>query len=204
MNFDPNYYNQITEVKIEARTIILVKNFTCIKNNDIVFEAAPISKDKTISQKEIKYIIAQKSGELVLENNGHLDSQNNLDFKTRTIRNYIFWVLSGQVFTIPQGSKIKVRKFQKSFKNQALSETKVNATISGFIHLTMNNTDITAIKVQKFFQSLNRYKFFIEKNFSGFHGETLAPFFCARDERKKNIFRLNIFSGPVIFLIYKS
>jgi len=163
-----NYFNKIIELKIEARTIILVKNFTCIKVNDVVFEAAPISKGKTISQKEIKYIIAEKSGELVLENNGYLDIQRNFDFKTRTTRNYIFWVLSGQVFTIPRGSQIKVRKFQKSFKNQSLSETKVNSTISGFVHLTTNNTNIdpNTIKVQNFFRSLNQYKFFIEKNFS--------------------------------------
>lgn len=163
-----NYFNKITELKIEARTIILVKNFSCIKVNDVVFEAASISKDKTISQKEIKYIIAQNSGELVLENKGQLDIQNNFNFKTRTNENYVFWVLSGQVFTIPRGYQIKVRKFQKSFKNQALSETKVITTISGFTHLTRstNNIDITAIKVQNFFCSFNRYKFFIEKNLS--------------------------------------
>ncbi|CAL8412554.1 unnamed protein product [Dictyota dichotoma] len=163
-----NYFNQITELKIEARTIILVKNFTCIKINDVIFEAAPISKDKTISQKEIKYIIAEKSGELVLDNNCYLDTETNSNIKTRTNQNYIFWILSGQVFTIPRGSLVKVRKYQKFFKNQALSETKVSTTISGFVHLikTNNYEEITAIKIQNFFQSLNPYKFFIEKNLS--------------------------------------
>lgn len=163
-----NYLNQIIEIKIEARTIILVKNFSCIKVNDVVFEAAPISKDKTtISQKEIKYILAEKSGELVIEKNGYLDIQNNFSFKSKTTQNYIFWVLSGQVFTIPRGSQIKVRKFQKFFKNQALSESKVTATISGFVHLIINNNqnDIRAIKIQNLYL-LNRYKFFIEKNLS--------------------------------------
>lgn len=163
-----NYFNEIIELKIEARTIILVKNFTCIKSNDVVFEAAPISKDKTISQKEIKYIIAEKSGELVLENNGYLDIQGHFDFKARTTRNYVFWVLSGQVFTIPLGSKIKVRKFQKSFKDQSISETKVSSTISGFVHLMTNKTKtgLNIIKIQNFFRSLDQYKFFIEKNVS--------------------------------------
>ncbi len=87
------------------------------------------------------------------------------------VKIYIFWILSGQVFTIPRSSQIKVRKSQKSFKNQALSETKVNTTISGFVHLTTNtfnrnNTNLTSLKVQNFFQSLNQYKFFIEKKWS--------------------------------------
>ena len=163
-----NYLNKITELKIEARTIILVKNFSCIKINDIVFEAAPISKDKTISQKEVKYITAEKSGELVLQNNGHLHKRSHFDFNTQSISNLIFWVLSGQVFTIPRGSKIKVRKSKKSLRNQALTETKVSTTISGFVHLTTKNTtrDINAIKIQNFFQGLSYYKFSIEKNLS--------------------------------------
>lgn len=163
-----NYFNNIIELKIEARTIILVKNYSCIKVDDILFEAAPILKDRIISQKEIKYITTQNSGELILENNGMYQKHINFDFRKRTNNNYIFWVLSGQVFTLPLGSQIKVRKFQNSFKNQSISQSKVVTTISGFTHICKEkySNKVLNIKIQNFFENLNKFNFFIERNIS--------------------------------------
>nr|YP_009455760.1 DNA-directed RNA polymerase beta chain [Dictyopteris divaricata]YP_010205267.1 DNA-directed RNA polymerase beta chain [Grateloupia livida]AQZ24976.1 DNA-directed RNA polymerase beta chain [Dictyopteris divaricata]UAV85836.1 DNA-directed RNA polymerase beta chain [Grateloupia livida] len=164
-----NYSNRIIEVKIDARTIILAKNHSCIKVDDVLFEASPNLNDKKLAQKEIKYISAQESGEIILENKGFPQMLITENFRKRSKNNYIFWVLSGQVFSIPFGSKIKARKFERVIKGQSIAQSKVLTTISGFVHFSLNKKSdgITSIKIQNRFRNLSKFKLFIEKNLSG-------------------------------------
>ena len=162
------YSNAIVEVKIDARTIILVKNHICIKSDDVLFEAAPNPNEKNLSQKEIKYVLAKSSGEIILEHNGFPHKNISETFIRERKKNYVFWVLSGQVFNLPLGAQLRTRKLELIFKGQSLSESKIITTIDGFIHVCRDsaNNAITAIKVQNFFFNLNPFKIFIESNSS--------------------------------------
>ena len=163
-----NYANEIINIKIEARTVILVKNHSCIKTNDILFEAPPNIKDKKLAEKEIKFILAESSGEIILENKGFPQNLVTDNFRRRSKKNYIFWVLSGQVFSIPFSSYIKARKLEKVLKDQSVAQSKVIGTIPGFIHLSRNKFSniITGIKIEYLYKNFNKLKFFIQKNLS--------------------------------------
>lgn len=162
-----DYSNEVVEVKIDSRTIILAQNHQCIKVNDILFEAAPYQNDRRLGQKEIKYIVAEKSGEILLENQGFPEKLAIESFKQRSKRNYIFWILSSQVFSIPFGSKIKARKSQKILKDQSIVQSQIITTVNGFIHFSKTDdfNTVTSVKIQNFFTSFNRFKFLIEKEF---------------------------------------
>nr|YP_011006218.1 RNA polymerase beta'' subunit [Dictyotopsis propagulifera]WAM63222.1 RNA polymerase beta'' subunit [Dictyotopsis propagulifera] len=160
------YSNKITEVKIDARTIILAKNYSCIKVGDVLFEAAPSSNDQSRTQKEMKYVVAQRSGELVLENNKSLETKVLENKGEQKNKNFVFWILSGEVFSIPFGSQIKARKFEKILKNQSIAQSKVTTTISGFVHILKNENNVTSLKIQNYFKILNKFKFFIQKDLS--------------------------------------
>nr|YP_005090047.1 DNA-directed RNA polymerase beta' chain [Fucus vesiculosus]CAX12427.1 DNA-directed RNA polymerase beta' chain [Fucus vesiculosus] len=159
-----NYANKIINIKVESRTLILVNNHNYIKQNQVLFEAAPKIKDINLSQKEIKYVCAKRSGEIILEKNGFPGAFSNEDFTRRSKKNYIFWVLSGKVFSIPFNTSIKIRKLEKIYKNQALAQSKIVTTMGGFIHFCRNTLtqEIISLKVQNSFQSQNNFKIFLE------------------------------------------
>lgn len=163
-----DYSNQIIEVKVDARTIILVKNHVCIKADDVLFEAAPNPNERIFSQKEIKYVLAKSSGEISLEHEGFPRKSIMEDFRRLNKKNYIFWVLSGQVFHLPFGSNIKARKLERLFKGQSISQSKVITTINGFIHICYYKFSkrVLALKIQNSFLSLNSFKLFIEAGLS--------------------------------------
>lgn len=167
-----NYSNEILEVKIDSRTIILAQNHQCIKVNDVLFEAAPNQNDKRFGEKEVKYIVARKSGEIILENQGEIEALDLKYFKQRSKRNYIFWVLSSQIFNIPFGSTIRARKSRNILKDQSLVQSKIITTINGFVHYSRNKVfnTLTSFKVQSFFDSFDNFKFLIEKEFSEITG----------------------------------
>lgn len=163
-----DYSNRIIEVKIDARTVILVQNHTCIKEDAVLFEAAPSSNNRNLSQKEIKYLLARRAGEIILEKNGFPQSNINENFTKRGKKNYIFWVLASEVFTTPFGSNIKARKSERVFKDQSIAQSKVINTINGFVNISKDsiNANTRVIKIYNSFAALNNFKIFIESSLS--------------------------------------
>lgn len=161
-----NYANEVIKVKVESRTLILVNNQNYIKRNQVLFEAAPKTKDINLAQKEIKYVCAKQGGEIILEKNGFPQDVANEDFTRRGKKNYIFWVLSGRVFNISFATNLKVRKLERIYKNQAVAQSKIITNIGGFIHFCRNKLtqEIISLKIQNSFQSQNKFKVFLEKN----------------------------------------
>nr|QXI87081.1 RpoC2 [Sargassum graminifolium]QXI87220.1 RpoC2 [Sargassum graminifolium] len=161
-----NYANEGIKVKVESRTLILVNNHNYIKRNQVLFEAAPKIKDINLAQKEIKYVYAKEGGEIILEKNGFPQNCESEDFTKRSKKNYIFWVLSGRVFSLPFSTNLKVRKLEKIYKNQALAQSKIITTIGGFIYIYRCKLTqrVMGLKVQNSFQGQNNFKIFLENN----------------------------------------
>nr|YP_010418044.1 RNA polymerase beta'' subunit [Sargassum polycystum]YP_010418278.1 RNA polymerase beta'' subunit [Sargassum plagiophyllum]USF18262.1 RNA polymerase beta'' subunit [Sargassum polycystum]USF18496.1 RNA polymerase beta'' subunit [Sargassum plagiophyllum] len=161
-----NYANEGIKVKVESRTLILVNNHNYIKRNQVLFEAAPKIKDTNLAQKEIKYVYAKEGGEIILEKNGFPQNCESEDFTKRSKKNYIFWVLSGRVFSLPFNTNLRVRKLEKIYKNQALAQSKIITTIGGFIYIyrCKLTQQVMGLKVQNSFQGQNNFKIFLENN----------------------------------------
>nr|YP_011005328.1 RNA polymerase beta'' subunit [Chorda asiatica]QWK43072.1 RNA polymerase beta'' subunit [Chorda asiatica]WAM62191.1 RNA polymerase beta'' subunit [Chorda asiatica] len=161
-----NYSNRMVKVRVEARTIILVANKKHIRRNQVLFEAAPKINEMNLAEKEIKYICAKESGEIVLEKNSFPYDSSNENFTKRTKKNYSFWVLSGQVFSIAFNTKLKARKLEKIYKNQAIAQSKIVTTIGGFVHFSRNKltNEINGLSIQNRYHGQNNFKIFIEKN----------------------------------------
>ena len=161
-----NYANEIVKVWVEARTLILVNNHNYIRRNQVLFEAAPKIKEINLAKKEIKYICAKESGEIILEKNGFPHDSSNEDFTLRSEKSYIFWVLSGRVFSISFNTNLKLRKLEKIYKNQAIAQSKIVTTIGGFSHFCRNKLtqEISSLKVQNSSRSKNDFKIFLEKD----------------------------------------
>nr|YP_009330528.1 RpoC2 [Coccophora langsdorfii]ANS72300.1 RpoC2 [Coccophora langsdorfii] len=161
-----NYANEVIKVNVDSRTLILVNNYNYIKRNQVLFEAAPKIKDINLAQKEIKYIYAKEGGEILLEKNGFPQNCDSEDFTKRSKKNYIFWVLSGRVFSLSFNINLKVRKLEKIYKNQALAQSKIITTIGGFIHICRSKLtqQVMGLKVQNSSQSQNTFKIFLENN----------------------------------------
>nr|QWK42077.1 RNA polymerase beta'' subunit [Pseudochorda nagaii] len=161
-----NYANEIVKVRVEARTIILVANHNYIKRNQVLFEAAPKIKEINLAEKEIKYICAKEPGEIVLEKNGFPEDSSNEIFTQRSKKNYIFWVLSGQVFSIGFNTALKIRKLEKIYRNQAIAQSKMVTTIGGFVHFSRNKLtqEINSLNIQNSSEGLGNFKIFLERN----------------------------------------
>ena len=161
-----NYANEVLNVRVEDQTLILVKNNQYIKNNEVLFEAAPKLKEIKLAQKEIKYIYAKESGEIILENKGFPQEIINDDFDRRSKKNYIFWVLSGQVLSIAFSAKLRVRKLKKVYRDQSIAQSKMVTTIGGFASFCRNELtqEINGVKIQNFSKSLDNFKVFLEKS----------------------------------------
>ncbi|CAM9091014.1 unnamed protein product [Discosporangium mesarthrocarpum] len=160
------YNNDIKPIKIIPETIILISNNTFIKRSDILFELPSRTLHLNESNKEIKFVLAKLSGEIILENKNlkpqYNNNTNNLVLNSKSI----FWVLSGQVYPIPFDAKLKKCEFTKIFKNQSIAQTKIYTTRSGFVNYFRNssNNEIQIIKIINSYKSFDNFKIFIEKN----------------------------------------
>lgn len=160
-----NAANEITTIPISSQTVILVKNHTWVQPNDVLFDSIPGVKEKKVGIKEVKYIFARESGKIILEENNSPQKLINENFRKRSKKNYIFWILSGQVFSTPFQIDLKARKFTNVYKHQSIAESKITTNIGGFVYFCREKlmSEVTSLKIQNFTQNLNNFKVFIEK-----------------------------------------
>nr|YP_011006642.1 RNA polymerase beta'' subunit [Halosiphon tomentosus]WAM63787.1 RNA polymerase beta'' subunit [Halosiphon tomentosus] len=161
-----NYANEAIKILVEARTLILVANNNYIRRNQVLFEPAPKRNEINLAKKEIKFICARESGEIILEKNGFPQNSENVNFDARSEKGYIFWVLSSQVFSISFNTRLRARPLEKIYRNQAIAQSKIVTNIGGFIHFCRDKLtqEINSIKIQNSSKSQNIFKVFLEKN----------------------------------------
>ena len=159
-------YNNIkSDLEILPETLILVKDKSFIKKNDILFELTPKTR-KTGGEKAFKSISASHSGEILLENEKTGEPEDISNSKLSNKSNCLLWILSGQVYNIPLKSTIRVKANSLTRKNQTLAEAKVISITGGIINTNYNtdteiNNDFVILHNT---ESLNNTNIYLEQN----------------------------------------
>lgn len=115
-----------TKYHIPAGSTVFVVNGTKVKKGDKLAEYEPGSQGEgsRLTEKATKDITSDLSGEVVFEDflaDERKDRQGNV---SRTAnKNGIVWVLGGDVYNLPGGSKVLVKDEQKISKGEKLAET---------------------------------------------------------------------------------
>lgn len=115
-----------TKYHIPAGSRILVVNGMEVKKGDILADFEPGSQGdgSRLTEKATKDITSDLSGEVLFEDfiaDEKKDRQGNI---SRTAnKNGIVWVLGGDVYNLPGGSKVLVKDEQKISKGEKLAET---------------------------------------------------------------------------------
>lgn len=115
-----------TKYHIPAGSTVFVVNGTKVKKGDKLAEYEPGSQGEgsRLTEKATKDITSDLSGEVIFEDflaDERKDRQGNV---SRTAnKNGIVWVLGGDVYNLPGGSKVLVKDEQKISKGEKLAET---------------------------------------------------------------------------------
>lgn len=115
-----------TKYHIPAGSVVNVVNGSAVKKGDELAEFEPGSQGdgSRLTEKATKDITSDLSGEVLFEDfiaDERKDRQGNI---SRTAnKNGIVWVLGGDVYNLPGGSKVLVKDSQKLKKGEKLAET---------------------------------------------------------------------------------
>ena len=115
-----------TKYHIPAGSRILVVNGMNIKKGDLMADFEPGSQGdgSRLTEKATKDITSDLSGEVLFEDfiaDERKDRQGNISRTSN--KNGIVWVLGGDVYNLPGGSKVLVKDEQKLSKGDKLAET---------------------------------------------------------------------------------
>jgi DNA-directed RNA polymerase subunit beta' len=162
------YDNLKIDLEILPETLILVKDKSFIKKNDILFELTSKTR-KTGGEKAFKSIYANQSGEVLLENEKTREPDYVYNSKLTNKPNCLLWILSGQVYNIPLKSVIKIKPNTLTRKNQTIAEAKLISITGGIININSNteqesNNDFSIFHNT---ESLNNTNIYLEQNRGG-------------------------------------
>jgi len=115
-------------IHIPAGAQVLVQEGSVLKKNDLIAEFEPLSQGdgSRLTEKAAKDITSDISGEVLFEDfvvDEKKDRQGNISRTSNKAG--IVWVLGGDVYTLPAGSKVLVSNGQKIKKGEKLAETLV-------------------------------------------------------------------------------
>lgn len=145
-----------TKYHIPAGSTVFVVNGTKVKKGDKLAEYEPGSQGEgsRLTEKATKDITSDLSGEVIFEDflaDEKKDRQGNI---SRTAnKNGIVWVLGGDVYNLPGGSKVLVKDEQKISKGEKLAETLTISEHGGEVRvgedLAIEEVDFEGKKIKK-------------------------------------------------------
>jgi len=148
-----------TKYHIPAGSRILVTNGMTVKKGEILadFEPGAQGDGSRLTEKATKDITSDLSGEVLFEDfiaDEKKDRQGNV---SRTAnKNGIVWVLGGDVYNLPGGSKVLVKDDQKISKGEKLAETLTVSEHGGEVRvgddLTIEEVQFEGKKIKKIVQ----------------------------------------------------
>lgn len=148
-----------TKYHIPAGSTVLVVNGTSVKKGDKLAEFEPGSQGdgSRLTEKATKDITSDLSGEVLFEDfiaDEKKDRQGNI---SRTAnKNGIVWVLGGDVYNLPGGSKVLVKDEQKLSKGDKLAETLTISEHGGEVRvgedLVIEEVEFEGKKIKKIVQ----------------------------------------------------
>lgn len=162
------YSNKKVKLEILPETLILVKDNSFIKKNDILLELTSKTR-KTGGEKAFKNVYANQSGEVVLEKEKIKEPDFSYESKLNNKSNCLLWILAGQVYNIPLKSTIQIKPYSITRKHQTLAEAKLISLTGGVIKLNSSkekgqNTELNILHSS---DSLNNSNVYLEQNSMG-------------------------------------
>lgn len=168
------YDNLMLEFDVFPKTVIFVKNNSFVRKNDILFELSS-KRSKVGGEKAFKYVYANESGEIYLENSKL--QEPNLVHKSilKNKSNCLLWIFSGQVFNIPFNSKIQLQPGSVVCKNQILAESKLISITEGIINLfsVKDKEQSQELNISRNSKNLSKINIYIEDSFNGIQDCTI-------------------------------
>ena len=144
---------------VPAGAVMHVAEGTTVKKGDHIAEFEPASSGdgSRLTEKATKDINADLSGEVIFEDfvaDEKKDRQGNI---SRTAnKNGIVWILGGDVYSLPTGSKVLVKDEQKVKAGEKLAETYVVSEHGGEVRvgesLVIEDTKFEGKKIKKIVQ----------------------------------------------------
>nr|YP_010336952.1 RNA polymerase beta'' subunit [Madagascaria erythrocladioides]QUE28986.1 RNA polymerase beta'' subunit [Madagascaria erythrocladioides]UNJ16537.1 RNA polymerase beta'' subunit [Madagascaria erythrocladioides] len=145
----------LTDLKNEKQTFILKTGSTVfVENNSIVSKEQILAelpvKSQFSTEKAQKYLIADISGKVYFSNLV-IEETNINNNTTRTVKKEgLVWILSSQIYTIPDSAEILVRKNQSIQAGSILAQLEVVNKYQGLVRLPNsynNNSDSKRIQI---------------------------------------------------------
>ncbi len=126
------------KVHVPMGAKVLVKKGDAIKAGDAIAEFEPASKGdgSRLTEKALKDITSDISGEVVFQDfvaDERKDRQGNISRIAN--KQGIVWVLGGDVYALPSGSKVLVKDGQKIKKGEKLAETLIISEHGGEVRV---------------------------------------------------------------------
>lgn len=183
------YKNKKIDLEILPETLILAKNNSVIKKNQILFELSSKIK-KTRSGRASKNVFANFSGQVVFEDKKTKKIKSLSKSLVSDSSNYLLWILSGQVSSIPLESLLQVQPGIRLRKKQVLAESKLTTLLEGRLKLLSEKKDLKLLSNSSSLRSLNVV---FEKTFEGF----VKPVIYGSQNRKLLFNNLTLDSSKV-------
>ena len=138
------------KVHIPAGAKVLVQKGDTVKSGDALAEFEPASKGdgSRLTEKALKDITSDISGEVVFQDfvaDERKDRQGNVSRIAN--KQGIVWVLGGDVYALPAGSKVLVKDGQKIKKGEKLAETLIISEHGGEVRIG-NSLEIEEVKFE--------------------------------------------------------
>nr|QUE28050.1 RNA polymerase beta'' subunit [Sahlingia subintegra] len=136
-----NGENDKQSFTLKPNSILFKKNGECVEQGDIIAEL-PI-KSQFATEKAQKYLISDISGKIYFTDLV-IEESNLNNNTTRTVKKEgLVWILSSQIYSIPDAAEIMVRKRQLVQAGSILAQLQVVNKYSGLIRLPRKQTENT-------------------------------------------------------------
>ena len=150
--------NKIIEIPVASKTLLFVKNNSFIKKKDLILEL-PSQTKKTGEEQVFKDLSSKISGEIIIEkdNKKNLSLIPNINTKIKRL-----WVLEGQVYIIPNKSKIRVKTNQIIPKNRVIADVNLTTITGGSINLKQSDSLSTSYKLSHYARDIISSDIYVE------------------------------------------
>nr|YP_010330242.1 RNA polymerase beta'' subunit [Porphyridium aerugineum]UNJ17958.1 RNA polymerase beta'' subunit [Porphyridium aerugineum] len=141
----PATFKLLSDTKVEKlihfnkNDILFFKNQDHISVNKTIAES-PVSK-RLSKEKAQKYLTTDLSGQIYFDNL-EIKETDKKDYISRTTKNHgLIWILSGQVYNIPDFADLIVKPLEKVNKGDILATIKFTNQLSGYVQIKEAKSD---------------------------------------------------------------
>ena len=137
---------QQSVINLNKGTILLIANNETVSKDQVIAESP--RRNRLMTERAQKHVISDLSGKICFSNLTVEETDNN-QYTTRiTKTGGLIWVLSGEVYSIPDSAKIITNKSAKTKTGTILAQTELINQYAGEVRICKNaNSSITNIQV---------------------------------------------------------